>query len=291
VRDPEFAEQHPTLKQFDAILVYVPDYKGQPLWINTFADHTPFGYIPHGQGTSAFVVRPDGSALAKVIDYPADANLAVNEIKLALKANGDVEGSIQSKVLGYFDYLCRVDLKDDTPKEMEQFFLTSANAISEGGKSINYKMSNLNDLQAPVTVVQDFVAPELGIVQGDMMIFHIFAPPYYFSSIPAFPPDIVRNYDYALNYQMLVEDEVEITLPRGYKAVFIAPPVTIENKFGSWKSECKLSENRRDLVFSSSIRLIDKTIDTEEYQEFKKAFDDFASPKNSLILLEKEEAQ
>jgi len=286
-QEPKLADNYPSLKQFNAIFVYVPDYNGAPLWVNTFADHCSFGFFPFGQGSKALLVRKDSHELLTALETPVDANLAHSTFEIRLKQNGDVEGTVASELTGYFDWKSRSRLKDATPKKVEQFFLSSANAVGEGSLNVEYKTTDLTNLLEPVKIAQTFTTPELGVAEGDMMIFRPPEVPFSFAAAPVAFGEAMRFYNFELESQLLLKTEGTIYLPDGYKAVYVAKPFSVENDYGIWSTEYKLNEQENTIDYATTIRLTDTTIDTDEYPDFKKAFDDFSKPKNTLILLEK----
>lgn len=281
------ANDYPAMKQFDAILAYVPSYKGSALWINPFGDMASFGYLPDAQGSTGLLVKEAASELLAVVDPAPETNLADCRFEMIVKPNGDVDGTAGCRLTGIFDNMARATLKDATPKEREQFFLATANSMGEGSRNKEFKVSDLKNLTSTVQVAQDYTTPEMGIVQGDMMIFRVQDVPFGFAQLPANPGQTIRNYSMMLDSRMMLKKEGVIHLPAGYKAVFVADPFTIENEFGSWQSNFALNADSTEVIYNASVKLIDKEIDTDEYPLFKKSYDDFSAPKNSLILLEK----
>ena len=284
---PPLAQEYPSLKQFNALFVYVPSYQSKPLWIDAFADNAYFGYAPDGQGGTGLLVKPDGWELLPITETPPEANMSATRFELNVKPNGDVDGKITCMLSGSFDVSARSELKDATPKEAEQYFQQSANTIGEGGKNVSYEKTDLADLSLPAKVTQTFTTPEVGIVQGDMMILTIPQAPFNFALMPVSPAQTQRTYDFVFDPDMLVKREGVISLPKGYKAVYVAEPVNIQNQFGTWEAIYELSPDSAAVKYSSSVTLTDNTISADEYQQFKKAFDDFITPKNTMILLEK----
>ena len=120
-----------------------------------------------------------------------------------------------------------------------------------------------------------------------MMILTIPQAPFSFAQMPVNPGQTERTYDFVFDTDVLVKREGVISLPKEYKAVYVAEPVKIQNQFGTWEAQYKLSPDSATVKYSSSVTLTDNTISTDEYPQFKKAFDDFTTPKNTMILLEK----
>lgn len=283
--EPDLAEEYPSLKQFDAIIVQVPNIPGAPEWVNPFADHCEFGFIPYGQGMKSFVVRENSSELLQVVDYPPEDNLTATTFEIDLKENGDAEGHLVCDLKGYFDWQARMRLKNEKPKKTEQFFSSAANSISEGGRSVEFELSELSDLTQPVRVAQKFFSPELGIRQGDMMIFYMPDIPYGFASPPVASGEAMRFYDFEIDSDLLAETKASILLPSGYKAVYVPEPISIENEYGVWN--CEYVVNGDKVEYTASVKITDRSLDPDEYYTFKEAYDEFIKPKNKMILLER----
>ncbi len=285
------AKDHPSMKQFDAVFVYLPDYNGKPLWVNPFADKSEFGYCLDAQGDTGLLVRDDGSELLEVNDPAASANLSDSRFDLQLKSDGDVDGTFACQLTGYFDNLTRNMLQQSTPKEREQFFQGAANSLGEGTENEDYHLSDLENLLDTARIAQDFKSPEMGIVQGDMMIFRLPQVPFGVASLPVVPGQAMRKYPLDLHTRMLLKKEGVIHLPSDYRAVFVAEPVKIKDQFGVWESSYKMSDDSTSVQYTSTIEFTDDLIDTDEYPDFKAAFDKFTKPRNTLILLERKNVE
>lgn len=284
---PALADDYPSLRQFNALFTYVPRYQDKPLWINPFADYSYFGYLPEAQGGKGLLVKPDGWELLPITETPAENNLSYSRFELSIKPTGDVEGKISCDVSGVFDVGARSQLKDATPIEVDQYFQQSANAVGEGGRNVSYEKTDLEDLTLPVRIGQKYMVPELGVVQGNMMIFNLPQAPFSFAQMPVSPSQSQRTYDFVFDNKMMIRNEGVISLPTGFKAVYVAEPVKIQNEFGSWEARYELSPDSSAVKFSSTVTLVDNVISIEEYPQFKQACDSFAVPKNTLMLLEK----
>jgi len=233
------------------------------------------------------VVNPDESQIIEIMETSAEYNLSLSTMDLQLKTNGDLEGTVACRLNGYFDWRTRSRLKQSTPKKVEQFFQAAANGIGEGTLNVEYKLSDLADLVEPVKISQSFTAPELGVVEGDMMIFYPPEIPFYFAALPVELGQPMRFNDFTLTSKMSVKTEGVIKMPEGFTAVYVPEPFTLQNQFGNWSSEYTLSENGDAIHYTTEAVITDKEIAVSEFAEFKQTFDDFNKPKNSLILLER----
>lgn len=285
------AKEHPTMKQFDAVFVYVPDYGGQPLWIDPFSDQTEFGYCDRAHGATGLLVRNDGSELLDVVDPTFAESKSDCRFEFRLMSNGDVDGTFACQLTGFFDVLTRQMLQQATPKEREQFFQKAANSLGEGTTSEDFKLSDLNDLLDTARIAQDFLSPAMGIVQGDMMIFRLPLVPFGVASSPVVPGQEMRQYPLQLDTELLLKKQGVIHLPTDFKVVYAAEPVKLESEFGVFESSYQISEDSSSVIHLSTMKFTDDFIDTDEYFDFKASFDEFTKPRHTLILLERKKAQ
>ena len=284
----ELAEEYPGLKQFNAFWVMVPEYDNGPIWINPMANHCRFGYCPYGFGFKALLVTEKESLLMVLPDFPAEQNISICRAQLELKPSGDIEGAIICDLDGYFDLRARGRLKNATPKEVEQYFMMAANAIGEGTLNREHKLSDLKNLLEPVQLAQKYSAPELGVVQGNMMVFRAPEIPFSFADMPIDLGQVARQYPVELSSKLVLRTEGTIELPEGYHAVYVPGEFTVENELGSWTTIYAFDSDKGLITYRSTVKLTDKWIDPQEYATFKQSHDSFSSPKNRLILLEKD---
>jgi len=285
--EPKTALDYPSLKQFNAIYVYVDDFGGEPLWVNPFADHCPFGYFPAGQGTKAFLVHENTFELIDAPEYPAERNRSSAKFELAFEENGDAKGNLVCELEGYFDFRARSRLKDATPKKVEQYFDAAINTVGEGSRSVDFRTSDFDNLTEGVKIAQNFETPELGILQGDMMIIYAPAIPFDFAVPPVASGEAMRFYDFEVDSDLWARSEGTISLPKGFKAVYIPDEYTIENEMGAWTTRYTVSDDGSSVDFVNEIKILDTTIDPDEYLSFKQYYDEYVKPKNNMILLER----
>jgi hypothetical protein len=284
------------------VLVYVPGFfadstfvnplYGQVdrngLWLHPTAQYNRYGYHNRGQGNRALVVLESGGTLNRVKEFPPEKSLSLVRADFALSDNGDMTGEFSAATDGLFDIQARMSLKDDTPRERQQYFSQAANSINEGTLVTDVELSNLRDLTEAAGLRFEFAAPELGLVQGDMMILHLPGPPFGFTGLPYFPDQESREYEFVADGPFTLVREYAIELPPGWNVAFMPEHETFDCEYGRWLTDCTRSENtlhlRRSLTVSA------KSVGTGGYPEFRRFFLGFTLPRQSLILLERGES-
>ncbi len=276
----------PTPRQFDQIYVAVPRSKKETLWLDPAADNTRYPYFIGGQGNQALVVQPGRGVLEKVKAFSPNFNRSDNRLDCTLDAAGTAVTSIVSRLNGYFDMRARNALKDETPKELEQYFQQMANGLGEGSTEISHSLSNLKNLLEPAVIRQKVKTPDLGIAEGNMMIFRVPRIPFEFVHNPFFPGLEKRHYDFLMESTMHVTVQGDVDIPAGYRVVYLPQNLQTKTPYGVWKIAFK-AEGKRKIHYTYDYILNKKRVSVADYPDFKKTFDKFARPQNRLILLEK----
>jgi hypothetical protein len=181
-------------------------------------------------------------------------------------------------------------LKDATPSERDKVFDQAAHAVAAGATSTEYFVPDLANLLTRASFTQSIEAPDFAVRQGDMMIVRIPTFPHGFANMGVYPSLAERTYPFELPVETLSEFDVKIVLPEGFQIAYWPEPATIENDLMDVEFLCDWYEGKQSILWRMNITLKEKRIPVERYAEFKEAFDDLASPKNSLILLKKGDA-
>jgi hypothetical protein len=280
------AEDMPSLAQFTGIYIYVPREDGEPFWLCTFADHCSFGYFPHGQGSTCLLVKPEGSELIKAYDPPCERNTFYSKTEYRLNSNGDINASMALKLRGYFDFLARLQMEGKKPVEIEQYFQRVANNIGLGSESLEYSSSDPENLTSEFEITHKFRSPEIGIVEGDMMIFELPGNPFDFIYFP-YPSLEMRFYDFVLKNDMMMNTEGDIILPAGYQVAYMPTELSLSDDYVDIDFKFEQAADGKAIHYTRNIKLKQKVIPSDDYFEFKELFDEYSKRQNRIILLEK----
>ncbi|MEA1997411.1 MAG: DUF3857 domain-containing protein [Gemmatimonadota bacterium] len=259
----------------------------QGLWLVPVAQYNRYGFFVNGQGSRALVILPEGGTISRAEEFPPEKSLSISHGTLALNDQGDLKGSYRAVTDGLFDCMARTALKDKTPREVDQYFQQAANAIGEGAVEESHSLGDLHDLAAGADAELVFSAPELGVVQGDMMILRIPLPPFSFSGLPYFPKLEEREFDFVAQGPFVLVNETVIEMPPGWGIVYKPQEAHGESRFGVWTINCRSAEGERRMVYEKKFTLSSHSISCENYPEFKTFCETFTLPRHSLLLLEK----
>ena len=282
-----FIESVPTLKQFDRILIAVPEADGYR-FLDPFLDDVRYGYVRWGRGNTALVVKDDGTGeLVQIPPFDLKENASRTLAVVRLNADGSAQIQAICDLSGYFDRRARRTLKDATPIEADKIFDQAASSISSSASSEDYSYADLANIRNPVNMRQQIAAPDFATSQGGMMIVRLPAFPLESASMNVYPSLSERELPFDLPCEADTEYKIVTMIPEGYEVVRKPEEISIESPSVDASLTCEWAPATRQITWIRNILYKQKTVTVEEYAEFKEALDTLLSPKNSLILLKK----
>jgi len=279
----------PTPKQFNAIYVNVSLSSGKILWLDPFAEDCRYGYLDAGDGNRALVVNESTGSLTEIPHFSEDVNRTIGEGSFTLAADGSVTAIESFRTDGIFDFQMRRALKDKTPTELSQFFDQTATTVGEGTEIKERKLSDLEDLTTTGEISWSYTSPDHGIVEGDMMIYHLPELVFNFTQGAPYLPSLKeRKYPFYIGRNCCYTSEYRFKLPKGYKIAYLPEKMAVENEFGKWIQEFQQDPNDPlNIIKKKTVILKTQIIPIEKYNEYKKVYDEFVHRRNTIILLEK----
>ncbi len=280
-----FTESVPTLKQFNKVLVRVPEGDGYR-FLDPRLDDVGYGHLHFGVGNTTLVVSEDGTGeLFRIARWEPEHNYARKTLSIQLSPDGSAEMRVICQLGGYYDRKARRTLKDVTPSEEEKYFDGSADAVSSGATSLRYSHSDLKNLMEEVGIRQTVEAPDFAVLQGDIMILRIPEFPHAFATTGVYPRLSERELPLDLQSEVYSHFEVKVLLPNGFTVERMPEPLRIETEYADFELECSLGDDGHTLFWLQNITIKKTVVPPEDYEAFKRSYDTLASPKNALILL------
>jgi len=279
-------EDVPTLKQFDCVLVGIPQ-GGDYLFLNPFANDSLYGYFLEGKGATGLVVKPDGVEFRLIHCLPGAGSVSLNEIRGELDLKGGIKGKISCEFSGFFDKMARQELKDKTEKELQNFYTESVNKLLDEGEASKNSLSDPKDLTKKIVISQEFSGANFGIFQGEIMLINLPQVPYYFFDLPSMPRLAKRLYPFRLSDESEVGSSVELKIPAEFKPLYIPEAYSFKKDYGEFALSSFFDSEKSTLKIVKTCVFKRKDIALDQYEEFKKIIDSFGITKNNLILLEK----
>ena len=120
-----------------------------------------------------------------------------------------------------------------------------------------------------------------------MMVLRLPPVPFSFTNFPYYPALSERKFDFLPGTDFVIRIRGALSIPDGYDVAYMPPGSDLVGEFGNWEVSFKLSDDASKIIYTKEMRLGEEPICTVSYAEYKGFFDDFVSPRNRLILLER----
>jgi len=280
------AEDVPSLKQFDCVLVAVP-HGGGYLFLDPFADDSQYGYFLDGKGAKGLIVKPGAAEILTIECLPGTESVSTAGIQADLLPDGGIRGHVSLEVSGVFDRTARQELEDKTANEMKEFYDEAINKLLDEGQALENRMSDPRDLTKKVSLSQEFKGEGYGIFQGAIMLVNIPRPPYGIADLPSMPSQAKRSYPFRLSDAAMVVTKVELRLPSGFGPVYIPDGFRHSLDCGEFSLSASYDKAKNTVVIVREMSFTKKEVSAAGYEEFKNALDEFGILRNTLILLER----
>ena len=275
----------PAIKQFNDLLVYLPQESGDGLWIDLTGETTEYGVLPDEEaGQRVFVVTPEEAYVTQSPEQNGAVNFTNTVMKLTLDKEGNLSGSVYSEVNGVTDARTRGVLKDKKDQELKMYFERLANGLKQGTKMISYDLPDLKKLDEDAWVKMEFHCDRYAFRQGDILLFEVPGNPFGFTYAgfnPSLPtvrhPALVRS-------TTVSEREIEVDFPEGLKVGYLPESLLVENDF--MKLEMQTRREGSKIVIKKTVTWKRGVINPDGYPRLKKEYTDFVLPKNRLIIFE-----
>jgi transglutaminase-like putative cysteine protease len=234
------------------------------------------------QGNYALLVTPEGGELVETPQLPTRSNGVVRTGTLKLEAHGALSGEVQETRFGDFAVYERyaqlgVKSSKDRVKRIEQEVSRSIGMFD----ITHATMQNLDNTDAPFGYTYTFVAPAYAKQIGDLIMVR----PRVMGSRSS---DILetkepRQFPVIFNGPERDTDTFEITLPTGYQADDLPPPVDVDYGFASYHSKTESAGNT--LKYTRIFEIKELSVPLSKVEDLRKLYRMIASDERNTAVL------
>jgi len=196
---------------------------------------------------------------------PPEDNHRISHLDITLESNGDAivrtrnayNGNTEAGVRGFWKRV-----REDNRKLMMTEYV---NSISPGAILDDFTLSDLDDLNVPLTMTIDYTLAKHAIRAKDLMYLRI--------------PTLERNYPevaletrrYPIQYITTEQRDLEIdlALPAGFHAKWLPPPLEIANPYIEYRAAYEEHEGK--ILFRETFRRLQRIVPPENYAEYRDA--------------------
>ena len=266
-----------------AMILNVPQENKEDIWLECTSQKLPFGFIgDFTDNRDVLVISPQGGQIKHTKKYTTEENTQLIKANYKVFDDGtiDVNATLKSKGIQYDD---KYWLETETERDLDKHYKNRWGYIND--ISIN-EISIVNDKESIVfNETVRFKAINYSKLIANRMLLTVNA-----LNRNTHIPDRYRNRKLPLKIKRGFKDidEVEITLPQNYKVESLPNKKTIENKFGSYKSEV-IAKDENTLVYKREFVVSDGEFPKEDYSSFRDFYKEVSKQDTSKIALIKKE--
>ncbi len=220
----------------------------------------------------------------KVIPVPpASENQRVSKLEVALSPDGDAVVKTKNTYNGTVEAMIRGNWKRTREDNRGPMMAQYVNSISPGAILDDFTMTPLDDLAVPLEMTLNYSLPGLGVRAKDLMYLRM--------------PTLDRDYpeaglperQFAIQYPTTEERmlEIDLMLPDGFKAKWLPPALTINNKYLDYSAAYE--ERDGHVVLNETFRRLERIVPPADYAEYRDALNKITSfTKQEIFLTEKD---
>ena len=260
------------------VILYLP-HDEEDIWLECTSQTSPFGYTANfTDDRDVFVITPKGGKIVHTKVYKTKDNKLNTKATVNLEASGDINGEVVSKSYGT-QYGLRQGVENIPVKDQILYYKKKWSYIN--GLDVS-KMNYDNDKDSIVYSETIKVSAERYAAKaGNRFLIQ----PNFFNREDAAPNRYdERTLPFKIDRGYIHSDTYEIKIPNTLQVEALMNPVSIENKFGSYKASIsQISEDT--LLYQREFILNKGNYAKEEYEAFRAFWLEIVKYDKSKIVL------
>ena len=265
--------------QGNHVILNIPQENNEDIWLECTSQKLPFGFIgDFTDDRDVLVITPEGGKIQHTKKYKAEENTQLIKGNYTISNDGAIDAHVNVSSKG-IQYDNKYWLETEPERDLDKHYKKRWKYINT--ITIN-NMHITNDKNA-IEFVEDvsFQATNYSKILGDRMLLTLNA-----LNRNTDIPDRYRNRKLPLkiNRGFIDVDEVEIKLPQDYKVESKPNNKTIENKFGSYKTEV-IVKDENTLIYKRKFVVKDGEFPKEDYDAFRNFYKEVNKQDNAKVAL------
>ncbi len=266
-----------SMNQFNHAILFVP-IETDTLWLECTNQKIPAGYIgDFTDNRDALVIKDGYSDLVRTKSYSMDENVQNRIIDFNLNTNGEGQAKIETNYigLGTENVYRLVDLPlVDNKRYLYENLKIADFTIEEFNYSVDRKI--IPEIKENINLM----VKNYGSVMGDRII----VPVNLMNRIETIPKRIKeRKTNIVIRRSGKEIDSINYNIPEGFSLESMPKDVTINTKFGEYKTE--YSHNNNVLNYKRTFLMKKGEFSPEEYNEFREFFMNISKADNSKFVI------
>ena len=263
--------------------LYLHPKLGRLLIFDPTNEWVPLGQIPsYEQDSYALLVTDSGGELIHLPVSTPDLNRIDRTAKLKLLPDGTLQGEIEEVRTGYLAMLGRVymqhESQNDRKKMLEHFWGPTLGNF----KVDSFELQNADDIDKNLVLRYKFTAEHYAKSAGPLLLVR----PHVIGEMAGYiDPAKPRHYSYEFEAPFSRSEDVEITLPDGYKVDELPDPVKTDLSFAVYTSKTQNEGNT--LKYKREYKVETTQVPADRITQLKKLFGEINSDEKNMAVLKK----
>jgi len=253
---------------------------GKTVFLDPTAETASFGDLPTSdQDRKVLVFYERGGRIEKIPLFPSEHNKISKTMEIRIDKDETISATREVKTSGMYDQSQRAWLKYTKPVLVQEELKEKINTITPGGELLNYRISNVEDLNQPVEIRMEFKGPKFLTRAGKNRLL-----PKFGSLSASLVSKERRNFPVDFQALCVNETRIRVELPSHLTVKFMPPPIVKDTPWFTYIYEHTFSKG----LISFEERLIDKksSVSVEEYPEFKEVCEELTRQTDEQVILE-----
>lgn len=260
-------------------ILNIPQANGEDIWLECTNQKLPFGFIGNfTDDRDVLVITPEGGEIKHTKEYKYEENTQTIKGVFSISNEGTIDANVNVVSKG-IKYDKKYWLDTESERDLDAHYKRRWSYIN--GLDIN-EISIINDKDSIAFLEKvSFNAPNYSKIIGNRMLFdlnivnrNIHIPDRY--RLRKLPFQIKRGFKDV--------DSIEIKLPFGYKIESKPNNVTINNKFGGYKSNLNVIDESK-LIYIREFIIRDGDFPKEDYEDFRNFYKEVSKNDDAKIAL------
>ena len=271
----------PSLNQFNHMIVAIPTGTNAYIWLDPTASTCSYGNLPYNtQGRTGFIISDIRGEFVEIPIFPPESNRLVSTTELTLNNDGGVQGTLYIQTRGQYDLNARWTYQQIHPSVLKTTLATELSQQFPGIQIAWHDISNLSDLNVPVTINLGFHVEDYTTQVGNNMLLPL--PIDEFGDYGEAFADEQRTYSLDLGYPMQIEKEIRIKIPDGWTA---ALPKDIHYTVESAELTRQYRQIENVITYRLVFTLKNRILSPAAYSAARSLFTALASEDGTRLLL------
>lgn len=257
--DADFAD----LGAGNHVILNLPN-NGNDVWLECTSQQIPFGFLgTFTDGRNVLVITPEGGKLKRTKVYSEDESFMDSTAEVIIGDNAQISATFKAHY-GGIQYDSRRSLITLDTKDIEDYYKNALSYIKDF-KLVSKKISNDKDnvkLSENIKITSQVYANKA----GEKLLFN----PNVFNRITQIPPKYLkRRLPFVIERGFKDKDVVVLRLPETYNVETLSNPITIETKFGVYRTSLKKLDDKT-VEYSREFKLLEGAYTKDDYKAYRR---------------------